>query len=179
MSKFKLTFADKKILEFKEVPEDDKRDFYSEATTFDEFISLIKENKIQINPDHKIAVRHSEDGMLKEIFAVVKDNPLPRQYFFESLEQAQSFSDQQGLEESVHLRPQSERDLVKKFFSDEPCDFVGYKSMHKAYKREIEDSGGESCTQCARNRIMKKYQALVLDAVSPKPSNVHSLSEKK
>jgi hypothetical protein len=177
MSKFKLTYAGDKILEFHEVQDELPRDFYEEASDVSQLLQVVKENNLFVDDDHKLALRYTEQSNIKEIFLVLKDNPLPSQYFFKTEKEALDFANQQGLKESVHLLSPDKKDIVKQFFNGEECKFPGFKKIKENYEQEIERSGGESCTQCAKNRIMKKYQDLILDALQENPSNNFSQHE--
>ena len=177
MSKYKLTYAGNKILEFHEVEDEMPRDFYEETATVSKLLDFVRENKLSIDGDHKIALRYSENLGIKELFLVLKDNELPKQYFFETEEKALAFSKQQGLEQSVHLQPQTTKEVVKAFFNGEDCKFPGFNKIKENYAEEIVRSGGESCTKCAKNRIMKKYQELIIDALSDDPQNNFSQLE--
>jgi hypothetical protein len=179
MSKYKLTYVDKKILDFKEVEDSDSRDFYEESDTVTGFHKFVEENNIIVPEDFKIAFRHSQDLKLKEVFLVNKTNKIPAQYIFDSEEQAMLFAKQQGLELSVHLQPQNVKDIISNFFNGGECNFPGYKKIKEQYEKELAKAGGEKCTQCAKNRIVRKYQELIVDAMSENPKNIHSLSELK
>tara|TARA_B100002019_G_C21268329_1_gene600691 strand:+ start:2206 stop:2751 length:546 start_codon:yes stop_codon:yes gene_type:complete len=179
MSKFKLTYVDKKILDFKEVDDSESRDFYEESMSIDEFVKFTQSNNISIEDNLKIAFRHSQSSKLKEIFLVDKQNKLPAQYVFDSEKQAMLFAQQQGLELSVHLQPQNVKDIIANFFSGGDCDFPGYQKIKENYEKELEKAGGESCTKCAKNRIVRKYQEIIVDAMSDKPKNAYSVAELK
>lgn len=179
MSKFKLTYVDKKILDFKQVEDSESRDFYEESVTIDEFYKFIQSSNITLQDNLKIAFRYSQDSKLKEVFLVDQKNKLPAQYVFDSEEQAMLFAQQQGLELSVHLQPQSVKDTIANFFSGGNCNFPGYNKIKENYDKELEKAGGESCTKCAKNRIVRKYQEIIVDAMSDNPKNAYSVAELK
>tara|TARA_Y100001938_G_C8101556_1_gene442167 strand:+ start:5974 stop:6516 length:543 start_codon:yes stop_codon:yes gene_type:complete len=178
MSKFKLVFAGENIISFDEVEDNTVREFFKEFNSFDELSDFMSSSSIALNGNFKYAVRHTEDNYLKELFIVLKNNPLPKQYIFDTKEEALEFKEVQGLRDSVHLLPEDKKDIIKKFFESDDLDFPGFKKIKENYNKELEKAGGAKCTSCAKNNLMRKYQDIVIDALSDSPQNVFSSSEK-
>ena len=178
MSKYKLVFAAEKVLSFDEVDDNATREFFKEFESFEDLGKFMADNSVALNGNFKYALKHTEDNYLKEIFIVLKDNPLPKQYIFDTKEEALEFKKTQGLQDSIHLLADDKKDIIKKFFEGVELDFPGYKKIYENYKKELEKAGGAKCTSCAKNNLMRKYQDIIIDALSDSPKNVYSASEK-
>ena len=163
MNKFELTHVGNKIIKFEELDESEiDREYFDEAFSFQEVCELASSRGYKFMPNQKIGISYNDKNEIKEISILPSESNLPRQYIFDTIEQAQDFSDSQDLDIAPHLQPPETKIEINNFFSGEKCSFKGYKKLYGEYQKAIEKAGGASCTACAKKAIINKYQKSII-----------------
>jgi hypothetical protein len=171
-NKVRLTVARNKILNIKEVPPDEVKFTYESFSSLQDFINYCSFNSLRLGPNVKIALSHNADREVGEASLVELDHEDPLEYIFNNEEEAKEFAKRQGYDPSIHLLPKNVQDNVSNFFNGVKGAFEGSDELLKSFEKEIEIAGGDSCPDCSKNAIMRKYQDIILDMG-------HKLAEKK
>ena len=171
-NKVRLTVSRNKILDLKEVSADEVKFTYESFSSLQDFINYCSFNSIKLNPNSKIGLSHNPSGEIGEISLVELDHADPVEYIFDNEEEAKEFSKRQGYDPSIHMLPKDVQDNVTNFFNGVKDAFDGSNELWKSFEKEVELAGGDSCPDCSRNAIMRKYQDIILDME-------HDLAEKK
>ena len=177
-NKVRLTVARNKILDLKEVPSDEVKFTYESFSSLQDFINYCSFNSLKLNPNVKIALSHSPNGEIGEASLVDLDHQDPLEYIFNSEEEAKEFAKRQGYDPSIHLLPKDLQDNVSNFFNGVKDTFEGSGDLFKNFEKEIEKAGGDSCPDCSRNAIMRKYQDIILDMGHEKAKKKQSEPQK-
>jgi hypothetical protein len=163
--KYSLVIKGKKIQNFHIIERDEfKRQFFEEFDSLEDFSSFLSSSKLM--SQMKILVSTDSEDNLTGFSLTSEKEPLPRQYIFDSLEEAQNFSDSQGLEKSIHLQSDNVKDIIADFFEGKKVDFKDSNKLKKDYEKELEAAGGAKCTSCAKGSLMRKYQDIILQKIN-------------
>lgn len=57
--------------------------------------------------------------------------------------------------------PQREITISRFFQLDQPCPFEGCGELRARYKKELESMGGDSCKDCDKAKLLRKYHQII------------------